>query len=85
MEVRQGDGCEGWPERAPFDGIILTAAAPEVPETLIAQLASHGRLVAPVGVMWRQELVVIDKKPDGTIKRWPVCPVLFVPMERSRK
>ena len=85
VEVRQGDGCEGWPERAPFDGIILTAAAPEVPETLIAQLASHGRLVAPVGVMWRQELVVIDKKPDGTIKRWPVCPVLFVPMERSRK
>ena len=85
VEVRQGDGYQGWPERAPFDGIILTAAAPEIPETLIAQLASNGRLVAPVGVMWTQELVVIDKKPDGTIKRWPVCPVLFGPMERSRK
>jgi protein-L-isoaspartate(D-aspartate) O-methyltransferase len=85
VEVRQGDGYQGWPERAPFDGVILTAAAPEVPWTLVAQLAPNGRLVAPVGLMWMQELVVIDKRRNGTISRRSVCPVLFVPMERSGK
>jgi len=85
VDIRQGDGYEGWPEQAPFDGIILTAAAPEVPWTLITQLAPKGRLVAPVGTMWMQELVVIDKRPNGTIRRRSVCPVLFVPMERSGK
>jgi protein-L-isoaspartate(D-aspartate) O-methyltransferase len=81
--VRLGDGYEGWPEQAPFDRIILTAAPPAVPEALIRQLAAGGRLVAPVGSGWLQELVVIDKKPDGTIHRSAGPSVLFVPMKRN--
>src|SRR5260370_41826465 len=82
ITVRQGDGFKGWPERAPFDGIILTAAPPEVPSALISQLAGNGRLVAPVGLMWTQELIVIEKKGDGAISRRSVCPVNFVPMRQ---
>jgi protein-L-isoaspartate(D-aspartate) O-methyltransferase len=78
--VRQGDGYRGWPEKAPFDGIIVTAAPPEVPETLIAQLSRGGRLVAPVGPMWDQELIVIAKKADGRIERRSMGLVSFVPM-----
>lgn len=85
ITVRQGDGYKGWPERAPFDGIILTAAPPEVPLALIAQLAKEGRLVAPIGSMWSQELIVIEKKGDGTIRRRSVCPVNFVPMRYADK
>src|SRR5271157_6597969 len=65
ITVRQGDGYKGWPERAPFDGIMLTAAPPEIPAALIGQLARGGRMVAPVGSTWNQELIVIEKKPDG--------------------
>ena len=60
VSVRQGDGYKGWPEKAPFDRIILTAAPPEIPEALIAQLSEGGRLVAPVGARWNQELIVIE-------------------------
>ena len=81
ITVRQGDGYKGWPERAPFDGIMVTAAPPELPEALITQLSRGGRLVAPIGSMWDQELIVIEKKADGTIKRRSVCPVSFVPMK----
>jgi protein-L-isoaspartate(D-aspartate) O-methyltransferase len=81
--VRLGDGYEGWLEQAPFDRIILTAAPPEVPEALIRQLAAGGRMVAPVGSGWLQELVVIDKKPDGTIHRSAGPSVLFLPMTRN--
>jgi protein-L-isoaspartate(D-aspartate) O-methyltransferase len=85
ITVRQGDGYKGWPERAPFDGIILTAAPPEVPWALITQLAGNGRLVAPVGLMWTQELIVIEKKGDGAMSRRSVCPVNFVPMRQADK
>jgi protein-L-isoaspartate(D-aspartate) O-methyltransferase len=81
ITVSQGDGYQGWLERAPFDGILVTAAPPELPEALIAQLSAGGRLVAPVGPMWSQELIVIEKQADGTIKRRPVCGVSFVPMK----
>jgi protein-L-isoaspartate(D-aspartate) O-methyltransferase len=84
IRVRQGDGYKGWPEEAPFDGIIMTTAPPKVPAALIAQLAGHGRLVAPVGSLWMQELIVIDKRSDGTIRPRSVCPVSFVPMQRSK-
>jgi protein-L-isoaspartate(D-aspartate) O-methyltransferase len=81
ITVRQGDGYQGWPEHAPFDGIILTAAPEQVPQTLLDQLARGGRLVAPVGQFWGQELILIEKHADGTIHRSAAGPVLFVPMK----
>ena len=80
VTVRQGDGYKGWPEQAPFDGIMLTAAPPEVPQTLIDQLAKGGRLVAPVGLGWDQELVLIEKDASGRLRRRSAGGVVFVPM-----
>jgi protein-L-isoaspartate(D-aspartate) O-methyltransferase len=80
--VRSGDGYLGWPEFAPFDGIIVTAAPPEVPSALLAQLKRGGRMVLPVGDSAEtQELVVIEKSmtSDSVTKR-TVIPVRFVPM-----
>lgn len=76
--VRAGDGYRGWPEMAPFDAILVTAAPPEIPAPLLEQLAPGGRLVAPVG-RERQELVVVERRGDGFVRR-PVIPVIFVPM-----
>jgi protein-L-isoaspartate(D-aspartate) O-methyltransferase len=81
VTVRQGDGYRGWPEEAPFDRVILTASPSEIPQTLIDQLARGGRLVAPVGRLGGQELVLIEKKADGTLRRRSVGPVAFVPMK----
>src|SRR5450759_3568741 len=81
VTVRQGDGYRGWPEEAPFARIILTASPPEIPRTLVDQLARGGRLVAPVGPMGAQELVLIEKKADGSLRRRGVGPVAFVPMK----
>ncbi|MGC9972867.1 MAG: protein-L-isoaspartate(D-aspartate) O-methyltransferase [Bryobacteraceae bacterium] len=81
VTVRLGDGYKGWPDAAPFDRIILTAAPPEIPKTLLDQLAPGGRLVAPVGSsVFSQQLVVVDKAPDGKLKKRSVLPVMFVPM-----
>lgn len=80
VRVRQGDGYQGWSEHAPFDRIILTAAPPQVPQTLIDQLVPGGKLVAPVGGSSEQHLLVLDKLPDGSIRRRTVFPVMFVPM-----
>jgi protein-L-isoaspartate(D-aspartate) O-methyltransferase len=84
VSVRHGDGYKGWPEGAPFDAIIITAALPEIPSALIAQLAPKGRLLAPVGRAV-QDLIVLEKRSDGTIMRRSVCPVTFViwPMKQS--
>jgi protein-L-isoaspartate(D-aspartate) O-methyltransferase len=85
VTVRLGDGYKGWPEHAPFDRIILTAAPPQVPDELIRQLRPGGRLVAPEGAsVFGQQLVVIDKKPDGKIAKKAVLPVMFVPMVRGK-
>ena len=78
VHVRVGDGYLGWPEEAPFDAIILTAAPPEIPEPLLQQLAEGGRLIAPVGVDF-QQLVLIQKK-EGRFTRENLLPVRFVPM-----
>ncbi|MGF1508001.1 MAG: protein-L-isoaspartate(D-aspartate) O-methyltransferase [Myxococcota bacterium] len=78
ITVRLGDGYEGWPEEAPFDGIILTAAPPRIPAPLEEQLAMGGRLVAPVGE-GIQELIVLERTPKG-LKRTESIPVRFVPM-----
>jgi protein-L-isoaspartate(D-aspartate) O-methyltransferase len=80
VQVREGDGYKGWPEQAPFDRIMLTAAPPSIPEALIRQLKPGGRLVAPVGDTSNQELVVLEKGADGKIRRRSVFPVMFVPM-----
>lgn len=77
--VRCGDGYRGWPEHAPFDAIIVAAAPDHVPPILIEQLAVGGRLIIPVGD-YAQDLWVIEKRIDGTVKRWTVAPVAFVPM-----
>jgi len=81
VEVRIGDGYQGWPDKAPFDGIIVTAAAPAVPAPLVAQLKPGGRMIVPVDVHpGRQDLLLIEKRPDGTIDRKVVLPVRFVPL-----
>jgi len=76
--VKCGDGYSGWPENAPFDAIILTAAPPKVPQPLIDQLAEGGRMVIPVGGSY-QELLLI-KKINGQIIPERLLPVSFVPM-----
>ena len=65
ITLRYGDGYAGWPEKAPFDGILVTAAPPEIPAALVDQLAVGGRLIAPVGTAESQSLQVIDRTEDG--------------------
>jgi protein-L-isoaspartate(D-aspartate) O-methyltransferase len=77
-EVRHGDGYRGWPEAAPFDAIIVTAAPTTVPQPLLDQLAEGGRLVIPVG-NWDQQLEVHTRTPEG-IRVERAYPVRFVPM-----
>jgi protein-L-isoaspartate(D-aspartate) O-methyltransferase len=79
VQVRIADGYRGWPEAAPFDGILLTAAPHAVPPPLIAQLKPGGRMVLPIGG-FDQDLIVLTKQPDGTVKEEKVLPVRFVPM-----
>jgi protein-L-isoaspartate(D-aspartate) O-methyltransferase len=80
VEVEAGDGRLGWPEHAPYDGIIVTAAAPDVPPALVAQLTDTGRLVIPVGeTAWNQTLWLI-KKTAGRLAREFLCEVRFVPL-----
>lgn len=75
-----GDGSKGYPGAMPYDRIIVTAAAPDVPEPLIEQLAPGGRLVIPVGDSFVQRLLVVEKHPDGSVeKRWGTYCV-FVPL-----
>jgi protein-L-isoaspartate(D-aspartate) O-methyltransferase len=81
VHVRIGDGFGGWPEQAPFDRIMVTAAPDEVPPPLIDQLADGGVLVLPVGT-WSQEIVVVTKSA-GRVTRRPTIPVRFVPLVRK--
>ncbi len=81
VTVRQADGYYGWSEHAPYDGIIVTAAAPSIPPPLIAQLKPGGKLVIPVGLPYaHQELVVIEKSLGGEVERRNVLGVAFVPL-----
>jgi len=79
VEVRAGDGYRGWPEHAPFDGIMVTAAPERIPQPLVEQLATGGRMVVPVGGFF-QELKVFTKEKDGHLSEKDVIPVRFVPM-----
>ena len=79
VRVRAGDGYFGWPEKAPFDGVIVTAAAPRIPEPLIAQLKVGGRIVIPIGDDY-QDLEIYEKTGAG-LKLLSTVPVRFVPMK----
>jgi protein-L-isoaspartate(D-aspartate) O-methyltransferase len=79
-----GDGYQGWPEEAPFDAIIVTAAPDHVPPALVEQLKPGGRLVIPIGTL-NQELMVIRKQQDGTTLSEQIVPVRFVPLTRDKK
>jgi len=83
VEVRVGDGTRGWPEHAPFDRILVTAAAEEPPPTLIEQLESGGRMVIPIGGHDIQQLSVIDKTGSGEIRTREIMPVRFTELETS--
>jgi protein-L-isoaspartate(D-aspartate) O-methyltransferase len=86
VEVRAGDGYKGWEERAPFDAIMVTAGADEVPPPpLLQQLRPGGRMVIPVGPAGSiQSLTLIEKQADGSIRSQQVIPVRFVPLTRER-
>lgn len=79
VTVREGDGYRGWPEHAPFDAIIVTAAPERIPQPLLDQLAPGGVMVIPVGGFF-QELKVFRKSADGRITEKDILPVRFVPM-----
>jgi protein-L-isoaspartate(D-aspartate) O-methyltransferase len=81
--VKHGDGYNGWPGKAPFDKIIVTAAPPEIPEELVKQLKDPGIMVLPVGTYY-QELIVITKK-SGEVNKQVIIPVRFVPMVHEKE
>ena len=80
IEVKVGDGYAGWPEKGPFDAIVVAATAPSVPQALLDQLKPGGRMVIPVGGDWRQELKLLVKRADGGADERDVLPVRFVPL-----
>ena len=85
VHIRAGDGYAGWPEHAPFDGIVVTAAADEIPPPLLAQLKPGGKLVIPVGAEHGyQELLLIEVGEDGEVRERSVLPVRFVPLTGDR-
>ncbi|MFQ5690215.1 MAG: protein-L-isoaspartate(D-aspartate) O-methyltransferase [Gemmatimonadota bacterium] len=79
VRLRLGDGSEGWPEEAPFDRILIAAAAPEIPAALRDQLRTGGVLVAPLGDSYLQTLYRCTKREDGTLTQEPLEEVRFVP------
>ncbi len=80
VEVRQGDGYQGWPEKAPFDIILVTAAPEIIPQPLIDQLAEGGRLVVPVGPQGEIQTLTLVTKEKGEVQRTHLTGVRFVPM-----
>jgi len=81
VEIRHGDGYQGWPEHAPYDGIIVTAAAAHVPPPLKDQLKPGGRMVIPVGLQYRpQDLLLLEKDERGKVSTRSILSVAFVPL-----
>ncbi len=81
VEIRCGDGALGWPDHAPYDAIIVTAAAAQIPPALTAQLRPGGRMIIPVGARhWQQRLEIIEKDAAGRVKRRDIMGVAFVPL-----
>jgi protein-L-isoaspartate(D-aspartate) O-methyltransferase len=83
VKVRTGDGYLGWPEHAPFDGIMVTCAPENIPEPLKEQLAEGGRMVIPVGPQWTSQTLYVLRKRGGKLEQTAVIPVRFVPMVRE--
>jgi protein-L-isoaspartate(D-aspartate) O-methyltransferase len=83
VHVKTGNGYAGWPEHAPFDAIVVTAAPDEIPQTLVDQLAVKGKMVIPVGTAF-QEMVIITRNESGVVERRTI-PVQFVPMTGKPK
>lgn len=84
VTVRFGDGYTGWPDAAPFDRIILTAAPDHIPQPLLSQLKPGGRMVLPVGKMWRgQQLTLVTRDTSGEVRQQTVMAVGFVPLTRQ--
>ena len=85
VTVKEGDGYFGWPEHAPFDGVIVTAAATHIPPPLVEQLKPGARMVIPVGPpMQVQTLMLVEKQEDGTVRQQSLMPVRFVPLTGER-
>ena len=82
IQFRVGDGGAGWPEDAPFDAVIVTAAPPVLPAALVSQVRPGGRLIAPVGEVGAddQRLVLVEKTADGAIAEHDLGGVRFVPL-----
>jgi protein-L-isoaspartate(D-aspartate) O-methyltransferase len=81
VEVRAGDGYDGWPERGPFDGIVVTAAATHIPPPLVQQLKPGGRMVVPLGGAFMvQQLTLVTKSAAGKVQTRQLLPVAFVPL-----
>ncbi|MBI3094866.1 MAG: protein-L-isoaspartate(D-aspartate) O-methyltransferase [Rhodocyclales bacterium] len=86
VEVRAGNGRQGWPQHAPYDAILVTAAAATIPAALIGQLKPGGSLVIPVGAQHAaQDLVLVTKHGDGRIEQRSVLPVVFVPLTGAQE
>jgi protein-L-isoaspartate(D-aspartate) O-methyltransferase len=83
IQVRVGDGYKGWPEQAPFDAIIVTAAPEEIPQPLIDQLAEGGRMIIPVGEVGKVQQLILGEKSKGKFKTRFVSSVQFVPFLRE--
>ena len=84
VQVKVADGYYGWPEHAPFDSIIVTAAASHVPPALVRQLKPGGRIVIPVGTSFlTQNLMLVEKQADGSVTTRQILPVIFVPLTGS--
>src|SRR5262249_52646246 len=83
VEVRMGNGYAGWPEHAPFDKVMVTAAPNLIPPSLINQLKAGGRMVIPVGLLGAQQLVVVEKDLNGKVTTQEIMPVLFSVLEES--
>lgn len=78
IKYKLGNGSEGWEEYAPFDRILVTAAAASVPKALLQQLKPGGRMVIPVGSSFSQDLLLLEKETDGSVKETFLCAVMFV-------
>ncbi len=81
--MRIADGYDGWPEQAPFDAIVVTAAAEYIPPPLIKQLKEGGRMIIPVGAPFFTQMLMLVEKKGGAITTRQLMPVLFVPFRRS--